>query len=81
VVRSADRNAKKVFEEAVEDGSLCLMGEDHITILIFKVFDLIFAKATRSAKVKIPDVFIAKDAVFDLGPLPPIHCLVGVFFG
>jgi hypothetical protein len=69
VVGSVNQGAKKIFEEIMEEPSLCLVGEDHIAILILKVFDLILAKVARSTKVEIPGVFVAQDAVFDLGTL------------
>jgi hypothetical protein len=78
VVSRGDRSAQQVFEEAVEDGSLSLMGEDHIAILVFKVFDLILPKTARGAKVEVPGVFVPKDAVFDFCPLPPVRCFVRV---
>jgi hypothetical protein len=78
VVSRGDRSAQQVFEEAVEDGSLSLMGEDHIAILVFKVFDLILPKTARGAKVEVPGVFVPKDAVFDFCTLPPVRCFVGV---
>jgi hypothetical protein len=79
VVGSVNRGAKKIFEEIMEEPSLCLVGEDHIAILILKVFDLILAKVARSTKVEIPGVFVAQDAVFDLGTLPPVSGFVGYF--
>jgi hypothetical protein len=74
VIRSSDRGAKKIFEETMEDGRLSLMSEDHIAILVLKIFYLIFPEAPRGAEVEVPGVFIAQDAVFDFRPLPPVGC-------
>lgn len=53
------------------------MGEDKSAIHI-QHFDLVFKETDRSTRVKIPCVFIAHGAVFNLGTLPPIRSFQGI---
>jgi hypothetical protein len=44
-----DRSAEEVFKEIVKKRGFCLMSENHIAILIVKVFNLVYSKAARGA--------------------------------
>jgi hypothetical protein len=59
------------------------VGEDGVAIIIIiiiKNLDLIFLKASRSAKMEIAGVFVAKGAISYLGPLAPIGGFVIIYF-
>jgi hypothetical protein len=76
LIRRNDRGAKEIFKEIVEDCGFCRMGEDHITIQVIKIFDLVFPKAAGGAQMEISGVFISKGAILDFCALSPVCCFV-----
>jgi hypothetical protein len=53
----------------VKDAGLGGVGENSVAVRALKVFNLVFAKAPRSAEMKVARVFVAKSAMFDFCPL------------
>jgi hypothetical protein len=72
------RQVKKIFVEVMQNTSLGVIGEGRVVIHVIKDLDLIFAKLTRSTKMKIAGMFITEDAVSDFCMLPPISGPRGV---
>jgi hypothetical protein len=63
----------------VKDTGLGGVGENSVTVRTLKVFNLVFAKASRSTEMEVARVFIAKSAMFDFRSLAPISGNLIVF--
>jgi hypothetical protein len=55
------------------------MGEDLVTLVRVKDFDLVFPKAARSTEVEVARVLIAKGDILDFSAMAPIGSLFVIF--
>jgi hypothetical protein len=74
-----DRSAQKVFIKPMKDLGFGRMRENDVAIVVIQIFDLIFLKAARRAKVEVAGVLIPEGAVFNFRPLPPVGGTFEVF--
>jgi hypothetical protein len=72
-----DRSAQKVFIEPMKDLGFGRMRENDVAIMVIQIFDLIFLKAARRAKVEVAGVLITEDAVFYFRPLSLVCRFIG----
>jgi hypothetical protein len=55
------------------------MGEDLVTRITVKNFDLVFPKAPRGTEVEVARVLISKGDILDFSSLAPIGSLLIIF--